>query len=316
MTSDITVIIPYYNERETILFTLQRIAEQTSPAKAAIFVNSSSTDDTSAIIDAWIEKNQPSCETQYLNIFENTNNPAMSTNVGLKLATTEWIALMDCGQDFQKDWLERQMRYANECGGDVICGVVYLTGEGWIDRCAIAQTYGYRRTRPCLPTGLIRKSVFDKTGPLLADRRSGFDLAWFAKLGKLGITRHVNPEVIITYIGTNFSASLPQLFRKSVMYAKPSVAVPGYFVPYVYAALSIVFMYLVFAKMGWALGLFGFYFLVRTFVIPTVKSGNTLFFREHPAEALLGSGVVGLILDFGRVLGTWRGIFHYHVKLR
>ena len=52
MTSDITVVIPYYNEQGTILFTLQRIAEQTLQPKVAIFVNSSSTDDTSAIIDA------------------------------------------------------------------------------------------------------------------------------------------------------------------------------------------------------------------------------------------------------------------------
>ena len=46
MAPDITVIVPYYNERETIRYTLERVATQTLPAARALFVNSSSTDDT------------------------------------------------------------------------------------------------------------------------------------------------------------------------------------------------------------------------------------------------------------------------------
>mgnify|MGYP003339476812 CR=1 FL=1 len=59
MAPDITVIVPYYNERETIRYTLERVAAQTLPAARALFVNSSSTDDTPAIIDAWIAGSEP-----------------------------------------------------------------------------------------------------------------------------------------------------------------------------------------------------------------------------------------------------------------
>ena len=286
MTPEITVIVPYYNERETIRYTLERVAEQTLPAKTAIFVNSSSTDDTSTIIDIWIEQNRQRLQTTFLNVFERTDNPASSKNAGVRLATTEWIAFMDCGQKFQSDWLERQFQFALENGLEIVSGVVYLTGSNWVDRCAIAQTYGYRRNRPCLPTSLIRKSIFEKTGMLTEGRRAGYDAAWLLRLKMLGIIRGINTSVVIQYIGTNFSSSLPHLFRKSILYAKPSVALPGYYVPYAYAALSLAFLGMLAISPWLALLLFAAYFLARTFAIPLLKSGGTAYYRENPVASL------------------------------
>jgi hypothetical protein len=220
---------------------------------------------------------------------------------------------MDCGQIFQPDWLARQSQFSQEYGFEIVSGVVYLTGRNWVDRCAIAQTYGYRRNRPCLPTTLIRKSIFDRTGLLTEGRRAGYDAAWLLRLKTMGISRGINNSVAIEYIGTNFSSSLPHLFRKSILYAKPSVALPGYYVPYVYAVLSLAFLAILAASPRLALLLFAAYFLARTFVIPVLKSGSTAFFRENPAAALLGSGIVGLIMDCGRLIGTWQGIYHYYL---
>jgi glycosyltransferase involved in cell wall biosynthesis len=311
---EITVIVPYYNERDTIRFTLERVAEQTLPAKTAIFVNSSSTDDTSALIDAWIEQNRHRLHTAFLNVFEHTDNPASSKNAGVRLATTEWVAFMDCGQNFQRDWLEKQFQYAQQHDHEIVSGVVYLTGRNWIDRCAIAQTYGYRRHRPCLPSTLIRKSIFDRTGPLTEGRRAGYDAAWLLRLKSLGIMRGINAGAAIEYIGTNFSSNLPHLFRKSILYAKPSVALPGYYVPYAYAALSLLFLAVLATAPRLALWLFAAYFVARTFVVPILKSGSTAFLRENPLAAVFGAGIVGLVMDCGRLIGTWQGIFHYHIK--
>lgn len=313
---EITVIVPYYNERDTIRFTLERVAGQALSAKAAIFVNSSSTDDTSAVIDAWIAENGHQLQTTFLNVFENTDNPASSKNVGVRMATTEWIAFMDCGQNFQRDWLEKQFQYTQEQGLEIVSGVVYLTGRNWVDRCAIAQTYGYRCNRPCLPTSLIRKSVFDRTGLLAEGRRAGYDAAWLLQLKASGVTRGINESVVIEYIGTNFSSNLHHLFRKSMLYAKPSVALPGYYVPYAYAALSVLFLAALAASPRLALLLFATYFLARTFAVPLMKSGSGAFFRENPFSAVFGAGIVGLVIDCGRLIGTWQGIWHYHIKSR
>jgi glycosyltransferase involved in cell wall biosynthesis len=314
MMPEITVIVPYYNERETIRYTLQRVAEQTLPATTAIFVNSSSTDDTSALIDAWIAQHQSGMPTKLLNVFEGTDNPASSKNAGVRRATTEWIAFMDCGQNFPRDWLEKQFQYAQARGLDIVSGVVYLTGCNWIDRCAIAQTYGYRRNRPCLPTSLIRRSVFARTGPLTEGRRAGYDAAWLLRLKALGIPRGINSGVAIEYIGTNFAATLHQLFRKCVLYARPSVALPGYYMPYAYAVLSLAFLAVLATAPRLALWLFAAYFLTRTFAIPLLKSRSAAFLLENPLAAVFGAGPVGLVMDCGRLIGTWQGIFHYHLK--
>ncbi len=314
MTPEITVIVPYYNERETIRFTLERVAEQTLPATRALFVNSSSTDDTSAIIDAWLGENQSQFATRFENLFANTDTPASSKNAGVRRAVTEWVAFMDCGQNFSRDWLEQQFEYAQAHNLDIVSGVVYLTGQNWVDRCAIAQTYGYRRKRPCLPTSLIRKSIFERTGILTEGRRAGYDAAWLLRLKSLGIIRGINPSVVIEYIGTNFSSNLFHLFQKSILYAKPSVALPGYFVPYAYAVLSLTFLVVLTLSPRLALWLFAAYFLARTFAIPLLKSGGTAFYRENPVTSLLGSGIVGLMMDCGRLIGTWQGIYQYHLK--
>ena len=312
MNPEITVIVPYHNEKESIEFTLERVGEQLLPAATAIFVNSSSTDDTPAVIDRWILENQHRFSTRFLNLFEHTDNPASSKNVGISHAKTEWFAFMDCGQNFEKTWLEQQIRFAQDHRLDVVSGVVYLVGENWVDRCAAAQTYGYRRNRPCVPTTLAKRSVFAKTGLFLEGRRAGYDAAWLRRLGKLGITRGVNEAVKITYIGFNFSSNLAHLYRKSVMYAKPSVALEGYWLPYAYAIAPLLFAFTAAASVTAALAVFLLYLLARTFLAPIVKSRSIDFFKEHPSEALLGLGVVGLVIDLGKAVGSWQGIRRYY----
>ena len=190
----------------------------------------------------------------------------------------------------------------------MVSGVVYSIGTNWIDRCAIAQTYGYRRKRPCLPSSLIRKTIFDRTGLFAEDRRAGYDAAWLLHLKYLGITRGVNQHAVVEYIGVNFASSLSHLFLKSMRYAKPSVGLPGYYIPYVYAVLSFIFAATILAAPTWALLYFLVYFGARTFAIPVLKSRSIVFFSENPIAAMLGSGLVGSIMDCGRVLGTWQGI--------
>jgi glycosyltransferase involved in cell wall biosynthesis len=312
MNPDITVVIPYHNEKKTIAYTLERVGEQTLPPKIAIFVNSSSTDDTFEYVQRWIEENQSRFKTEFRNVFEKTDNPASSKNVGIRHATTEWIAFMDCGQNFEKYWLESQYKFATKHNLDVVSGVVYLVGENWVDRCAVSQTYGYKRNRPCLPTTLVRKSIFEKTGLLLEGRRAGYDAAWPIKLNKLGIPRGINPEVIIKYIGFNFSSNLNHLYKKSILYSKPTVAIEGYPTPYLYIAFPLIVLLSFALSYKIALALILIYFLTRTFALPILKSRNILFYKEHPIESFFGLGLIGLVIDLGKMVGIMQGIRYYY----
>lgn len=314
MNHEITVVIPYHNERDTIEYTLERVGMQSMPAKVAIFVNSSSTDSSSPIIDQWINKNQERFSTIFKNIFQDTDNPASSKNVGIRIADTEWIAFMDCGQNFDLDWLESQMRYVRTNHVDVVSGVVYLIGGNWVDRCAVSQTYGYKRNRPCLPTTLVKKSVFSKTGFLLEGRRAGYDAAWPIKLRKLGVQRGVNEKVKIFYIGINFSSTLLALFKKSVLYAKSTVKIEGYRVPWLYLMFPILVLLLMLISLNLSMSLIAIYFIARIFLLPVYKSRGIQYFKEHPVESLLGLGLVGLIIDLGKMVGILQGVKLYYLK--
>ena len=310
MNPDITVVVPYHNEKKTIAYTLERVGEQTLPPKVAIFVNSSSTDDTFDYVQKWIDENQH--RFQFQNVFENTDNPASSKNVGIRHATTEWVAFMDCGQNFEKDWLESQFKYAQANNLEIVSGVVYLVGENWVDRCAVAQTYGYKRNRPCLPTTLVKKSVFAKTGLLLEGRRAGYDAAWPIKVKKLGLVRGINEKVKIQYIGINFSSNLKHLFKKSILYSKPTVALEGYPIPYLYIAFPLIVLLSLLISVKLTIALIALYFLTRIFFLPILKSRNISFYKEHPIESLFGLGVAGFVIDLGKMVGIIQGIRYYY----
>lgn len=312
MNPDITVVVPYHNERETIAYTLEQVGEQTLPAKVAIFVNSSSTDDTFYVVEDWIRSHQHRFHTRFLNIFENTDSPGSSKNVGIRHADTEWVAFMDCGQRFERNWLEKQFEYSLKSKVELVSGVVYLTGENWVDRCAAAQTYGYKRNYPCLPTTLVKKAVFGRTGLFLEGRRAGYDVAWRLKLKRMGIRRGINEDVVIRYIGFNCASNLGELFRKTSLYAKPTVAIEGYPFPYVFVIFPSLVLGALVISHELALSLIVLYLVTRSVVLPAVKSRNGLIFREHPLEAFLGLWLVGLVLDLGKLIGVLRGIKYYY----
>jgi hypothetical protein len=93
--------------------------------------------------------------------------------------------------------------------------------------------------------------------------------------------------------------------------AELSVAIEGHRIPYLYFILPFVAsdVAAVSAAAATVLGLL--YFLARSFVIPVTKVRNLRFYREHPAEALLWLGLVGLVIDVGKTVGWVQGIDYY-----
>jgi len=308
MNSDITVIVPYHNESHVIEDTLVRIANQSTPAKRAIFVNSSSTDNSSDIVDEWIKNNQNKFDTKFDNVFENTNTPGSSKNVGIHHANTEWLAFMDCGQVFALDWLEKQYDYAISNDLDIVFGVVYLTGINWLDRCAVSQTYGYKRERSCVPSSLVKKMVFDQTGLFLENRRSGYDMAWQSQVKRKLEKWQISKAPIIVYRGANFCESMSELFKKSILYSRHALGLEGYYIPYYYLLVFLVCVTVMVKFSYAAIYLFAFYFIVRSILVPIIKSKSTQFYREHFFEAAFGLGITGFVMDIGRLVGYFYGI--------
>lgn len=305
--ADITAAFPYYNESKTLRKTLDLISRQTLMPREVFFVNSSSTDNSSQVIDDWISENQPRFKTKFHNVFEGTDTPSSSKNVAIKRATSTWIAFMDCGQNFDEDWLSQQWDYVRAHPEvDLVSGGCILAGVGILDKSAVAQTYGYKNFRPTLPSTLVKKSVFDRTGLFLADRRAGYDFAWPLLLGKLGIKRGINKSVVIRYIGINYGNSLTGIFKKSIVYAAPTVGIPYYYIPYYYlAALAVISGFCAWhpASLWFFIAA---YIIFRGYYYPIRKSNGFALIKERKL-ALLTLPLLGIVLDAGRVLGIILG---------
>ena len=73
----ITVIIPYYNEADTILLTIKALVNQKTLPEKILFIDSGSTDDSSKIIDNYIIDNEQN------NSMKNIYSGKMSTSSSL-----------------------------------------------------------------------------------------------------------------------------------------------------------------------------------------------------------------------------------------
>lgn len=302
--AEITVIVPYHNESPTIEKTLSSINLQTAQPSQVIFVNSSSTDDSSQLVDDFIESHELQSRFQNLNC--GTNTPGGSKRAGVERASTAYVAFMDCGLSFPLDWLELQVRALNDHPEQHwVSGVCRTTGEGLVDRSAIAHTYGFRRCRPVMPSSLLPRAIFDRVGHF-ADLRAGYDAQWIKDAARTGPVRLVNNQVVVRYEGTNFAPSIGKVFKKSELYAFASTYRPRYVVPKAYLLLSLFSI----AIGAWTPAaipvLVGLYVMARLLVATIKSRRNTVWFL--PPHRLVVLIATGLALDLGKLVGSTRGI--------
>jgi glycosyltransferase involved in cell wall biosynthesis len=303
MSFDISVVIPYHNEAATVRTTLEMVARQTFLPREVILVDSASSDSSHDIIDQWIDAyDRRNTDIRFVNLRAGTSVPGSSKNAGVRVAASDHIAFMDCGLLFGRNWLEKQVHYMQRTGARVVSGGCFLEGEGTLDRAAVAQTYGFQRFRPCVPSTLLEKSVFTETGPFLENLRAGYDVDWLNKLKTHEITRHINPAMVLCYNGVNYAATIGQLFSKSIAYSATTVGIHRYYFPYFYLLLFLLFGCSFLAGPLLPLSLMGLYLAARGIAIPLLKSRQTRFVLHDPA-LLAMLPFVGTVMDCGKLVG-------------
>ena len=298
--------MPYFNEAEVIVQTLEQIQAQTLAPAAVIMVNSSSTDNSLSIVDSWISKNQSSLPCRYINLDSETNTPGGTKAAGVDIATTDLVAFMDCGLKFPDDWLASQLAMLMSDARAVwVSGGLVTSGEGITDQSAIAHTYGFRRFRPCVPSSLLKRNVFEVVGRF-KNLRAGYDAQWVRDASRLGQKRLINQNVIVSYIGTSFAPNLWQVFKKSILYARPTSRSGNTKTPFVYISSAVVGVALaIFAPSLAAAGVVAYFFARLGLVIKKSKSNATYFLRP---DRLLMLVLTGAVMDLGKLIGYLRGL--------
>ena len=300
--------MPYFNEAEVIVQTLEQLQAQTLAPAAVIMVNSSSTDNSLSIVDGWISKNQSSLPCRYINLNSGTNTPGGSKAAGVDIATTELVAFMDCGLKFPADWLASQLATLTGDSHAVwVSGGLVTSGEGITDQSALAHTYGFRRFRPCMPSSLLRRNVFEVVGRF-KNLRAGYDAQWVRDAGRLGQKRLINHGVIVSYIGTGFAPNLWQVLKKSIKYARPTLRSGNLITPLIYIfsavvgiAIAVVEPYLLYyAVVG--------YIVARLLLVVKKSKLNSVYFLRP--DRLLMLVITGAAMDLGKLLGFLRGLIN------
>ncbi len=104
----VSTVIPVYNRKRTIERAIDSVLKQSSPPAEVIVVDDGSTDGTADIIRGYRDR-------RIIPVFLPENSgPSRARNEGIKRASSDWIALLDSDDCWERDKIERQLEYLDK----------------------------------------------------------------------------------------------------------------------------------------------------------------------------------------------------------
>lgn len=197
----ISVVIPSYNRAHPLTQALQSVYAQSHPADEVIVVDDGSTDNSETVV-----------RQQYPDVIyikQANRGVSAARNHGIRLAQSEWIALLDSDDTWHAQKLEIQIKQLQKNPGYRFCH----TNEIWI-RNGIRvnamnkhRKYGGHIFQHCLhqcfisPSSvLIHRSVFDEAGLFDEDLPACEDYDLWLRLCAL-MPALLLPQALITKYG-------------------------------------------------------------------------------------------------------------------
>lgn len=155
-----SVVIPAYNAARTIEKTVESALAQTVPPKEIFVVNDGSSDNTLEVLGRY--------ESPVHVVTQENAGPAAARNHGIRLATTDWIALLDSDDSWLPEKMENQL---SRCDKDV--GLIHCY-EVDIDHDCFEGTLNFDKLWEHNFIGtssvVVNKSVVEEVGGFLEDR--------------------------------------------------------------------------------------------------------------------------------------------------
>jgi glycosyltransferase involved in cell wall biosynthesis len=187
----VSIIIPVFNGERFLPSALDSVFAQDYRPIEVIVVDDGSIDRTSEIVRKY-------SEAQY--IHQENQGDGAARNTGIAAASGEFIAFLDCDDEWLPTKLRTQMNYLlqNPQDGYVLTRmhVVLESGTEWP---AHLNRKHYEQDPICvLPSALlVRRSILNKVG-LFNDRyRYATDGDWFFRANDAGISKGVIPMVLV-----------------------------------------------------------------------------------------------------------------------
>ena len=154
---NISLVIPYHNEKQEVLKTLKNVLSKKSIPKEILLVDSSSTDKSFEVVNKFIKefKNK---NIIIKNITKGTKFPSTSKNLGIKFSKYNLVSFIDCGIKLKNNWLFDQYNLLNKKQVDCVFGACYFNPKDALNISIILNTYGYKTTHSVIPSSLFKKN--------------------------------------------------------------------------------------------------------------------------------------------------------------
>lgn len=298
-----SLILPYFNEVNSIDYTLCKLLELNHQPDEILFIDSNSTDQSYNKIDMFIKDHS---KKNWFNFKTMFNTPSESKNFGIQKSSFEWCAFMDFDLDFDTDWTRKQVECIIKNPNKMIFfGQINLKPKNYLDKLIILQTWGYDITSPVIPSSFIKKEYFKLNG-YFKPYRSYYDKIFIKKSLKSELI-YINNSVIIRYRDICYSNNFGSFFIKTINYSYQVVFINKIFPHYIYFMVFFTMIFIYFVNIYFFLFFLVTYLIIRGLVIPVIK--NKLLFNKigfYEVPMLL---VVGVLYDIFKLFGYFLGFF-------
>lgn len=175
--ADVTVVIPARDAASTIAATLRSIRDQSAGAPTVVVVDDGSSDDTAAVAAA------AGCAVVHLP----GHGPGAARNAGLRSVRTDLVAFCDADDRWPPDRLASDLTVlATRPDLDVLlCRTRFDADEpGLLDGLDLGDDGA--ALIPHFGAATVRRSVFDRTGPIAEGISNYEDYDWFLRVREIG----------------------------------------------------------------------------------------------------------------------------------
>jgi glycosyltransferase involved in cell wall biosynthesis len=193
MSPLISCIVPVFNGELYLGEALESILNQTYRPLEVIVVDDGSTDGTAAVAASYGDR------VRYFR--QNNGGAPTARNLGLSVATGEFVAFLDSDDLWHPGKLKRQMA-SFEARPELDLCVTHLQ-RFWIPQLEKEQKrFQDHRFAEVLPgyvtqTLLARRTLFDSVGHFDTSRRVGDPMDWFLRAAERGAVMELLPDLLV-----------------------------------------------------------------------------------------------------------------------
>jgi glycosyltransferase involved in cell wall biosynthesis len=308
----ISLVIPVRDEAGTISDLLKSIRDQTLQASEIVFVDGGSLDRTLEILRDSAQKD--SC----LRLVEAQDAlPGRGRNIGIEVASNDWIALTDAGIWLEPTWLERlASQVEHDPSVNLVFGAYEAQTGTFFQECAAAAYVPSKQQRPgglmrgpFIASCLLHRNVWRAVGGF-PDLRAAEDLIFIERCQPVARIAWA-PQAVVRW---QLQPTLTATFRRFAVYSYHNVLAGRqrywhYSIARKYC-LALVIVILALAQNRVWLFLLGFAAIARVGKsIWYYAEQRRLAWLFNPVR-LLVVGTILVVVDLATFVGWGRGVWY------